>query len=188
MIEAHNITKRYGEKVAVDDLSFTVRARHRHRLPRPERRGQVDDDAPDHRPRRADRADASRSTASAYREHRGAAARGRDACSRRARSTPGAPPTTTCSRSPRPTGSRRAPGRRGDRPRRPAGGGAQARRQLLARHGPAARHRRGAARRPRDADPRRAGQRPRSRGHPLDPQPAARTSPPRAGRSSSRRT
>src|SRR5882672_1247017 len=25
MIEAQNITKRYGEKVAVDDLSFTVR-------------------------------------------------------------------------------------------------------------------------------------------------------------------
>ena len=34
-------------------------------------------------------------------------------------------------------------------------------------------HRRGAARRPEDADPRRAVERPRPRGHPLDPQPAA---------------
>ena len=47
-------------------------------------------------------------------------------------------------------------------------------RQLLARHAAAARHRHGAARRPRRADPRRAGQRPRPRRHPLDARPAAR--------------
>ena len=35
-----------------------------------------------------------------------------------------------------------APGRRADRPRRPARGRAEARRHVLARHGPAARHRR----------------------------------------------
>ena len=38
-------------------------------------------------------------------------------------------------------------------------------------HGAAARHRGRAARRPADPDVRRAGQRPRPRGHPLDPQP-----------------
>ena len=45
---------------------------------------------------------------------------------------------------------------------------------VLARHGSAAGHRGRAARQPADADPGRAVQRPRSRGHPLDPQPAAR--------------
>lgn len=43
---------------------------------------------------------------------------------------------------------------------------------LLARHGPAPGHRLRAARRPRHADPGRAGQRTRPRGHPVDPQPA----------------
>ena len=41
--------------------------------------------------------------------------------------------------------------------------------QLLARHEAAARHRRHVARRPADDHPRRAGQRARPRGHPLDP-------------------
>jgi ABC-2 type transport system ATP-binding protein len=45
---------------------------------------------------------------------------------------------------------------------------------LLARDGPAARDRLGAAGRPGDADPRRAGQRARPGRCPLDPQPAAR--------------
>ena len=65
------------------------------------------------------------------------------------------------------------PRRRGDRARRAAGRRAQARRLLLARHGPAPGHRRGAARRPEDADPRRALERPRSRRHPVDPDAAA---------------
>ncbi|CAM5335430.1 hypothetical protein SALBM311S_12674 [Streptomyces alboniger] len=57
------------------------------------------------------------------------------------------------------------------------------------RHGPASRHRGRAARRPSDPDVRRAGQRARPRGHPLDPQPdedaggagpyGLRTTPPR---------
>ena len=53
VIEARNLTKDYGDKRAVDDLTFTVEPGHRDRLPRPERLGQVDDDAPDPRPRRA---------------------------------------------------------------------------------------------------------------------------------------
>ena len=74
-------------------------------------------------------------------------------------------------------------GRRAARPRRPLeGGGAQARRQLLARHAPAARHRPRAARRPRGAGARRAGQRARPRGHRLDAPPAARLRRPRRHR------
>ena len=46
--------------------------------------------------------------------------------------------------------------------------------RLLARHAPAARHRHRADRRPRGADPRRAGQRPRPGRHPVDARPAAR--------------
>ena len=60
-------------------------------------------------------------------------------------------------------------GRRGARPRGPhRGGGRAPGAQLLARHAPAARHRRGPARRAAGPDPGRAGQRPRPAGHPLD--------------------
>ena len=52
--------------------------------------------------------------------------------------------------------------------------------QLLARHAPAARHRHRAHRRPGGADPRRAGQRPRPGGHPLDARPAPGRTPTRA--------
>ena len=38
MITVDHVSKRYGDKPAVDDLTFTVRPGHRHRLPRPERR------------------------------------------------------------------------------------------------------------------------------------------------------
>ena len=55
MIEVHGLTKRYGDKVAVKDLTFTVQPGHGHRLPRSERRRQVDDHADDRRPGRADR-------------------------------------------------------------------------------------------------------------------------------------
>ena len=34
MIEAHHLTKRYGDKTAVDDLSFTVSTRCRDRFSR----------------------------------------------------------------------------------------------------------------------------------------------------------
>src|SRR5580704_8110553 len=66
---------------------------------------------------------------------------------------------------------RQAPGRRGARPGGPDRRGRQAVPGLLARHAAAARHRRGAARRPADPDVRRAGQRTGSRGHLVDQEP-----------------
>ena len=47
MIEAVDLTKRYGSQVAVDGVSFTVAARPGDRVPGPERGGQVDHDAAD---------------------------------------------------------------------------------------------------------------------------------------------
>ena len=52
MIDAKALSKHYGRKLAVDQLSFNVRAGRRDRLPRPERIGKVDDDAHDHGPGR----------------------------------------------------------------------------------------------------------------------------------------
>ena len=73
--------------------------------------------------------------------------------------------------------------RRDARARRPGQvGRAQARRPVLARHAPAAGNRARAARRSRGADPRRAGQRPRPRGHALDARTAARLRRPRRHR------
>ena len=50
MIEAESLTKRYGGSTAVHDVSFTLRAGHRDRLPWPQRCGEVDHDADDLRP------------------------------------------------------------------------------------------------------------------------------------------
>src|SRR5829696_5325829 len=47
MIQAHELTKRYGDTTAVHSLSFTI-APGPHRVPRPERRRQVHDHAHDH--------------------------------------------------------------------------------------------------------------------------------------------
>ena len=47
MIEARGLTKRYGDKLAVDQLTFTVEPGQDHRLPRPERGRQDDNDAAD---------------------------------------------------------------------------------------------------------------------------------------------
>ena len=52
MIEARDLTKRYGDTVAVDGLSFDVPAGQVTGFLGPERFGQVDDHADDHRPRR----------------------------------------------------------------------------------------------------------------------------------------
>ena len=65
-----------------------------------------------------------------------------------------------------------APGWRGARAGRPGSGRGPPGRGLLARDGPAAGDRRRPPRRPRGADLRRAGQRARHRGDPLDPGPA----------------
>ena len=93
-------------------------------------------------------------------------------CSRRSRSTPPARPATTCACWPRRNGIPRAPGRRGARAARALRRRPQEAEDVLARHGSAARPRRRAARRPAHADPRRAGQRPRPAGHPVDPRAA----------------
>ena len=55
MIEVRGLTKQYGAVRAVDDLTFDVAAGQGDRLPRAERRGQVDHDAHGARPRPADR-------------------------------------------------------------------------------------------------------------------------------------
>ena len=52
MITVSGLTKHYGDRIAVDDMSFDVRGRTGHRIRRPERRRQVDDDADDGRPGR----------------------------------------------------------------------------------------------------------------------------------------
>ena len=79
-------------------------------------------------------------------------------------------------------------GRRDARAGRPRRGRPAPRRRLLARHAPAPRHRHRAARRPRRADPRRAGQRHGPRGHPLDAPACCTTSPPAAARCCCRAT
>jgi hypothetical protein len=48
MIEAHELTKRYGDTTAVHSPQLHDRARDRHRVPRPERRRPVIDHAHDH--------------------------------------------------------------------------------------------------------------------------------------------
>ena len=63
-------------------------------------------------------------------------------------------------------------GARSPRPGRPGLGRPAARRKVLPRHGPTARDRGGAARRPRRPAARRAGERVGSRRHPLDPRAA----------------
>ena len=54
MIEAHQLTKRYGEKTAVDRLDFTVKPGTVTGFLGPERRGQVHHHAHDHRAGRPD--------------------------------------------------------------------------------------------------------------------------------------
>ena len=57
MIEIDGLTKRYGDKTAVDRLSFVVEPGCGHRIPRPERGGEVDDYAGDRRAGPADERD-----------------------------------------------------------------------------------------------------------------------------------
>ena len=168
MIEAAGLTKRYGQTLAVDNLSFTVQPRAGHRLPRPERGGQVHHHADDPRAWTTRPAARSPSAASATTTEPAAAHR-----RRAARREVGAPeplgagaPAVDGQVQPAPG----EPRRRGARPRRPDLGRGQARRRVLARHVAAARHRGRPARRPGGAAVRRAGERPRPRGHPLDPQ------------------
>ena len=171
MIEARELTKRYGDKTAVDRLSFTVRPGRVTGFLGPNGAGKSTTmrlilglDAPTAGTRHG-RRQALRRPARA--PARGRLAAGREGRARRAhRAYQHLAGLAASNGIPRRrvdevldlvglTDGRRTPGQR-----------------LLARHGPAARYRGRAARRPRGADPRRAGQRPGHRGHPLDPRPA----------------
>ena len=189
MIEARGLTKRYGDKVAVDDLSFTVQPGIVTGLPRTQRRRQVDDDADDPRPRPADRRARRSVNGRRYGDRR------RRRCARSARcSTPrdvhgGRTARAHLRALAQTNGLAGSAGRRGARAdRHDRRWPASAIKGFSLGMSPAARHRRRAARRPGRADVRRAGQRPRPRGHPLDPQLHAVPRRRRAARSSSRAT
>ena len=179
MITVSGLTKQYGDRTVVDDVSLHPGARHGDRLPRPERRRQDDDDADDHRPGAGDRRVRRWSTGGptptlpnpgavmgtlldAGAVHPGPdradppAAAGRRA--RRARPR-GSTRCSSWSGSPTPAGRR-------------IGGYSLGMRQRLG-------HRRRAAGRPAGADVRRAGQRAGPGGHPLDARAAPRPRGPR---------
>ena len=145
VIEVEGLTKRYGSTLAVDDLSFSVTAGNGHRVPRAERRREVDDDARDSRPRASDVREDGRPRRAVPRARpspSGASAR----CSRRSTRIRAGRDETTCACS-RVAGG--IPQSRVDevlalvdlRECRPS-----AREGLLARHASAARSRRGAPR------------------------------------------
>ena len=168
MIEARGLTKRFGDKVAVDDLSFTVQPGIVTGFLGPNGAGKsttmrmilgLD------RPTRG----LALVNGHPYAVSQGAAARGRRAARREGRARrPYRAGTPALARAVQ--RAAQAPGRRGARADRHVGGRRQADQGLLARHVAAARHRRRDARRSADPDVRRAGQRPRPRGHPVDPQ------------------
>ncbi len=148
MIALRELSKRFGDTVAVDELDVRRQAGGRDGISRAERRREVDDDAPDPGARQPDRRLGDRSTGartgscpapmrevgavldataihgkrSAYQHLRWLAQAG------------GIPPQ---------------PHRRGARSRRVDGSRPEARRRLLTRYAPAAGHRRGVAGRPR---------------------------------------
>src|SRR3984885_8012308 len=152
-------------------------ARPGDRLPRAERLGQDHDDADDPRSRPPDRRVGHRQRHAVrrvvQRDARGRCVAGRHGGAWRPQRACASAVPGRDQRHPAP------PGRRGHRHRRAGGRGRQAVQGVLARHEPAAGHRRGPARRPGRAHVRRAGQRPGPRGHPVDP--AAHAVPGRRG-------
>ena len=171
MIEAHGLTKHYGPKTAVDDLTFTVKPGVVTGFLGPNGAGQVDDDADDPRPGRPDRrarsASTARPTASTRRRcsEVGALLEARSVHTGR----------SACNHLLALAQTAGIPKRRvdevielvglGEVARKRAGGFSLGMGQRLG-------HRVGAARRPAHADPRRAGQRAGPGRHPVDPQPA----------------
>ena len=149
-----------------------LRRRHRDRLPRPERRRQVD------HPADADRLDPAHVRRDVHRRpHLPRPAQPRPAGridARRRRPAPGPyrPRDAQAGGCCHPGSVQ--PDRRDARTGRPDGCRQASRRPVLAGHAPAAGHRAGPDRRPARPDPRRAGERPRPRGNPLDARPGAR--------------
>ena len=157
-----------------------------HRLSRAERLRQVDHDAADPRARPAERRRRDRQRQALPRP-RCAAARSGSAA--RSALHPHGPLRVQPSARACADAWDRAQARPGvDRPRRPARCRAQAGRQVLARHGAAARHRDRAARRPAHPPARRAGERARPRGDPLDAHTCSEASRPKVAPSSCPRT
>lgn len=138
-----------------------------HRLRRAQRRGQIHHDAGDPRPgrgrrgQRTGRRAAVQEPARPDASHRGAAGR------RRAAAEPQRPQPPAVARAL--PGADRKAGRRGDRAGRADLGGPAQGGRLLTGYAPAAGDRLRAARRSTGAHAGRAGQRPRSRGHRVDP-------------------
>ena len=111
MIQVESLTKRYGDKLAVDDLSFEVQPGRRHRVPRAQRRREVHDDADDPRPGPSHLRAGHRRRQPVHRPCRrrcGTSA----PCSTPARSTAAAAPRTTCA-PPQPPSASARPRRRG---------------------------------------------------------------------------
>ena len=179
MIEAHELTKRYGDKTAVDDVSFTIAPGSVTGFLGPNGAGKsttmrmiVGLDRPT--------AGSVTVNGKPYAQHRSPLAEvgalldakavhsGRSARSHlRTMAATHHIPTRRVDEVIEMTGL--------------AGGRRQARRRVLPRHGPAPGHRLGDARRPAHADPRRAGQRPGPRGRAVGA-PARAVSWPTEGR------
>ena len=169
MIQLRGLTKRYGDTVAVDDLTLEVAPGRVTGFLGPNGAGKSTTmrmvlglDHPT-------AGEALVARPAPPRQHDAAARRRGAAGGRRAPSRP---------QRPRPPAGRgpqqRHPavaGRRGPRPGRPDRRRGAAGEGLLPGHAPAARHRRGTARRPRRAAVRRAGQRPGPRRGPVGPRP-----------------
>ena len=168
MIEARGLTKRFGDKVAVDDLSFTVQPGIVTGFLGPNGAGKS---TTMRMILGLDRPTAGEAVVNGHRYGTVTAPmREVGACSTRGTCTADVRRVRTCV----PLAfSNGLPGRRVDEVLEMTGMtsvGRQAHQGLLAGHVAAARDRRRAPGRPGRADVRRARQRPRPRGHPLDPQ------------------
>ena len=179
MITVSGLTKQYGDRTVVDDVSFTLEPGTVTGFLGPERRRQDDDDADDDRPGRPHGRRSALVDGRSYAELPNPGAVVGTLLDASAPCTPAGPDARTCGSWPTTIGVRRARVDEvldlvglTDAGRRRIGGYSLGMRQRLG-------HRRGAARRPAGADLRRAGQRAGPGGHPVDARPAARARRPR---------
>ena len=169
-IVVSGLTKQYKKVTGRGQSVVRGPTRSSHRVPRAERRRQDHDAAYAAQPRYAHRGHRHHRRAAVRRPSRsGQHRRGGAGGVQRAQGPLRAQPSAGDRGLGRPA---RQPGRRGARTGRAHTGGEAQVQGLLAGHAPASRHRRRTPRRPARAHPRRARQRPRPRGHPLDARPA----------------